>query len=122
MAKITCFEDLDIWQLARKFTVNIYREFRNNRDYSFRDQIQRSSVSIMNNIAEGYERNMPNEFIRYLKIAKGSVGEAKSMLYVSEDIEYLSQKRSSELRNDAQQIMNKTGSLISYLESKKKTK
>ena len=121
MAKITCFEDLDIWQLARKFTVNIYREFRNNRDYSFRDQIQRSSVSIMNNIAEGYERNMPNEFIRYLKIAKGSVGEAKSMLYVSEDIEYLSQKRSSELRNDAQQIMNKTGSLISYLESKKKT-
>jgi four helix bundle protein len=120
MAKITCFEDLDIWQLARRFTKNIYLEFRNNRDYSFRDQIQRSSVSVMNNIAEGYERNMPNEFIRYLKIAKGSAGETKSMLYVSEDLEYLSVKRASELRNDVQEIMNKTGSLISYLESKKK--
>lgn len=73
----------------------------------------------MNNIAEGYERNTSNEFVHFLKIAKASAGEVKSMLYLSEDLGYLSADRSLELRNNIQEIMKKTGSLIRYLELKK---
>jgi len=119
MTKFTSFEEIDIWKLARILTSEIYCEFKKSRDFSFRDQIQKSCVSIMNNIAEGYERNTSNEFVHFLKIAKASAGEVKSMLYLSEDLGYLSADRSLELRNNIQEIMKKTGSLIRYLELKK---
>jgi four helix bundle protein len=78
--KIECFEDIIAWQKAKDVTSKIYAQFRLNRDYGFKDQIQRASVSVMNNIAEGFERKSNAEFRQFLYIAKGSCGEVRSML------------------------------------------
>ena len=83
------FEDLRIWQSARLLVSWIYRQFAASKDYSFRDQIQRASISVMNNIAEGFERGTKKDFARFLDQAKGSAGEVRSMLYAAEDLSYL---------------------------------
>jgi len=75
MGKIEKFEDILVWQKSQELIILIYGEFRNIKDYAFRDQIQRAAVSIMNNIAEGYERKGNKEFRKFLYIAKGSCGE-----------------------------------------------
>ena len=64
------FEDIVAWQKSKDLTLSSYRVYKNNKDYGFRDQIQRAAVSIMNNIAEGFERNGNKEFGRFLYIAK----------------------------------------------------
>jgi len=74
------FENIIAWKKAEELTIVIYSQFKDCRDFSFRDQIQRASVSIMNNIAEGFERRTNKEFINFLYIAKGSGGEVRSML------------------------------------------
>ncbi len=76
--KIEKFEDLVIWQDGVTIAVEIYALFNNSKDFGFRDQIQRSSVSIPSNIAEGYDRQTNNEFIRFLRIAKGSCAELRT--------------------------------------------
>ena len=73
--KISRFEDILAWQKAKTLTKEIYLKFSDSKDYSFKDQIQRASVSIMNNIAEGYERHTNNEFKHFLYISKGSFGK-----------------------------------------------
>lgn len=78
--KIVRFEDIIAWQKAKELTRIIYRLFKPNRDFGFRDQIQRASVSIMNNIAEGYERKGNKEFRNFLYIAKGSCAEVRSII------------------------------------------
>lgn len=83
--KINRFEEIIVWKKSRDLTKDIYRSFKDNRDYSFRDQIQRASVSVMNNIAEGFERKGNKEFKQFLFIAKGSSGELRSMLYTALD-------------------------------------
>lgn len=88
MSKIERFEDIESWKVAREATRLIYEmssmgEF--NRDFALRDQIRRSSVSMMSNIAEGFERGGDKEFIQFLAIAKGSCGEARAQLYVALD-------------------------------------
>jgi four helix bundle protein len=83
------FEDIIAWQKARVLTLDVYRAFKLSRDFSFRDQIQRAAVSIMNNIAEGYERKGDKELGRFLFIAKGSCGEVRSMLYLASDLDYI---------------------------------
>ena len=87
------YEDLIIWQLARTLVGKIYTSLQDVKDYGFKDQIQRASVSVMNNIAEGFQRHKfttdNKTFISYLNIAYGSCGEVKSMLYIAEDIRYL---------------------------------
>ena len=87
--KIEKFEDILAWQKAYRLTKEIYQSFKNCRDYSFRDQIQRAVISIMNNIAEGYERKGNKEFKQFLYIAKGSCGEVRSMLYPARDFRYI---------------------------------
>ena len=87
--KIERFEDIIAWQKAREITVNIYKSFSDSKDFGFRDQIQKASVSIMNNIAEGFERRSDKEFKHFLFIAKGSCGEVRSMLYLAMDLEKL---------------------------------
>ena len=86
------FEDLWIWQQARALVKDIYGDFGKatlaERDFGFRDQIQRAGLSIMNNIAEGFERQSDIEFARYLVISRGSSGEVRSMYYVAEDLGY----------------------------------
>ena len=89
MATIRQFEELICFTKARELTKNIYKEFGNCRDFGFKDQITRASVSIMSNIAEGFERGTKQEFLNFLYIAKGSAGEVRAQLYVAYDAGYL---------------------------------
>jgi len=94
--QIKNFEDLEIWQLARRLTQEIYtlgRTPKFAKDYALKDQMQRAAVSIMSNIAEGFERAGNQEFAQYLYVAKASCGEVRSQLYVALDQEYLDQKK-----------------------------
>ena len=77
------FEDLEVWKNAMQLVVVIYAEFKENKDYGFKDQIQRAAVSIPSNIAEGYERQTNKEFIQFLYIAKGSSAELQTQLYIA---------------------------------------
>jgi four helix bundle protein len=89
------FEDLEIWKEARRLTQGIYqltREARFSKDFGLRDQIRRAAISIMSNIAEGFERGGNQEFIQFLYVAKGSCGEVRSQLYVALDQEYVDQR------------------------------
>ena len=88
------FEDLLIWQRSRELVKDVYSLLHDNTDFGFRDQIQRAAISVMNNIAEGFDRNKFTKdntlFIHFLGIAIGSFGEVKSMLYAAEDLGYIS--------------------------------
>ncbi len=89
MATIRQFEDLLCWQKSRALTREIYAAMKDCRDLGFRDQIQRASVSVMSNIAEGFESGTKQEFLNYLYIAKASAGEVRAQLYAASDIGYL---------------------------------
>lgn len=82
-AKIEKFEDLEVWQNAIKLSIEVYRTFQNCKDYSLKDQICRASVSVASNIAEGFERQYNKEFIQFLFISKGSVGEVRTQLVIA---------------------------------------
>lgn len=94
MSGVLRFEDLIAWQKARVLIKEVYDitnkgEFA--RDFGLRDQIRRAAVSVMSNIAEGYERNSPGDFYRFLMIAKASCAEVRSQLYVALDVGYLTE-------------------------------
>lgn len=89
MATIQRFEDLHCWQRSRELVREIYKSLNILKDAGFKDQIQRAAVSVMSNIAEGFERGTRQEFINYLFIAKGSCGEVRSQLYIALDANYL---------------------------------
>ena len=118
MANIKKFEDLKIWQDSRILVGTVYSIMIENKDYGFRDQIQRASVSIMNNIAEGFERNSDVEFKRFLDIAKASAGEVRSMLYLAEDLNYLTKEKAKGLRESASNLSGAITNLIKYLRKK----
>lgn len=113
--KVERIEDLQIWLRARTLTVDIYSIFRNSKDYSFRDQIQRASVSIMNNIAEGFERKGNKEFGHFLSIAKGSTGEVRSMILLAKELSYVSKDQAERLSQEASEISKMTASLMKML-------
>jgi four helix bundle protein len=105
---ISRFEDIIAWQKAKELTLNLYAIFNTSRDFSFRDQICRASISIMNNIAEGFERDSDKEFKHFLFIAKGSSGEVRSMLQVAVELSYISNNEYIELlklSNDISKIL-----------------
>ena len=108
-------ENLKVWQDARVLTNSIYSMMSDCRDYGFKDQIQRASVSIMNNIAEGSESGSDSLFVRYLNIAKGSCSEVKSMLYLCLDLGFCTEQRQAELMTMLQSISNQIYKLIEYL-------
>ena len=83
------FEDLEIWQESRRLNRIIYASLEDCRDYSFRDQMRRAALSVMNNISEGFERRTPKDFAHFLDLAKGSAGEVRSMTYAAEDLKIL---------------------------------
>ncbi len=90
------FEEMPVWQDARKLTAFVYKLTQENKfksDYGLRDQIQRASVSVMSNVAEGYERNSRKEFLVFLGYAKGSTGEVRSQLYIAFDLGYIDQEQ-----------------------------
>jgi four helix bundle protein len=89
MATVRQFEDLIAWKKSRELTKGVYVALKDCRDSGFKDQIQRASVSVMSNIAEGFERGTRQEFLNYLFIAKGSAGEVRAQLYVALDVQYI---------------------------------
>ncbi len=118
MAKIMRFEDIDAWQRARELAGKIYdvtKEGHFSRDFGLRDQVRRAAVSIMANIAEGFERRGDVEFRRFLGIAKGSAGELKSHLYVALDAGYIEEKEFNAFYEGASEIGGKIGGLMRYL-------
>ena len=117
MSTIKKFEELVIWQNARKLINEIYKEMNGIKDFGFKDQIQRASVSIMNNIAEGFERYSDTEFRRFLDISKASCGEVRSMLYLAEDLHYLNNNTAENLRKDCRLISSSIQNLINSLKS-----
>ncbi|MEJ5284988.1 MAG: four helix bundle protein [Brevinematia bacterium] len=115
---INRFEDTIAWQLAEKLTTEIYKlEFKTQfgLDFGLKDQIQRASVSIMSNIAEGFERGSDKEFIKFLYIAKGSCGEVRSLLHVAYDLKYINQTTYKRLISDCEEISKTITGLIKYL-------
>lgn len=116
MSKVEKFEDLTVWQDSRNLVNHIYQQFSTLKDWGFRDQIQRASISVMNNIAEGFERNSDKDFRRFLIIAKASCGEVRSMLYIAQDIDYISEDESVKLKGYCLKISSSLGSFIKYLE------
>ena len=85
------FEEIIAWQKAEELSLLIYALFKSSRDYRFKDQIQSAAVSVMNNIAEGFERQSNKEFLRFLYIAKGSSGEVRSMSHLAVKLKYISE-------------------------------
>jgi four helix bundle protein len=104
MALVRRFEELEIWQEARELHRVIWGEFKEFREFAFRDQIRRAALSVMNNIAEGFKRRTSKDFAHFLDLAKGSYGEVRSMSYASEDIGVLSQTTGSQLRAQSEAL------------------
>ena len=118
MASIQRFEDIEAWKLARALTNRVYdvtakAEF--SRDFGLRDQVRRAAISIVSNIAEGYERDGDREFLQFLFVAKGSCGEVRAQLYLAHDRAYLSDEEFSELSKKALQLSRVIAGLIKYL-------
>jgi four helix bundle protein len=113
------FEDLDVWKNARELCRKI-REVINTTDlvkeYSMKNQILGSSGSVMDNIAEGFERDGNKEFIQFLYISKGSLGETRSQIHRCFDSGYLSEFRYNDLINDCQNLSGQISNLITYLQ------
>lgn len=114
MKRIERFEDIVAWQKARLLTQAVYtltRERAFAKDIGLSSQVQRASVSIMANIAEGFERNRSGEFHQFLSIAKGSCAEVRSHLYVAHDVGYLNNDRFSEILAQAEEVGRIIGGL-----------
>ncbi len=123
--KIEKFEDLEIWREAINIVEEVYnltREKKFNQDFSLRDQLRKSAISIVSNISEGFERNLNSEFKRFLLIAKGSAGELRAQLYIAFRLGYISQEFYSKLKNRLLILSSKISKLINYLKKKIKQK
>ena len=114
------FEDMIVWKEARTLSYDVYTAFKANSDRGFKDQIQRAAVSIMNNIAEGFDRSKfakdNKQFIHFLIFALGSCGEVKSMLYLAQDLAYLTLEDAEFLRDKCLNISAKLNNLLKTLQ------
>ncbi len=122
MATFQRFEDIEAWQKARELTREIYKVSQKEpflKDFGLRDQIRRASVSIMSNIAEGFERSGTGEFMQFLSMAKGSTGEVKAQLYVAVDQEYLDDKTFDRLYMLTAEISKMIAGLMNYIRTSK---
>jgi four helix bundle protein len=122
MKKVSVFEDLIAWQKARELTKEIYKVTTSGKfekDFGLRSQIQRACVSIMSNIAEGFDRATRSEFHQYLVIAKGSCAEVRSQLYVAYDIGYLSDEQFNKLKKLIDEIAQIIGGLRSAVQKQR---
>ena len=118
MAKIERFEDIESWKKSRELAKSVYRITLNQpfaRDFGLRDQIRRASVSILSNIAEGFERDGDKEFVQFLSLAKGSCGEVRAQLYVALDQQYIAAEEFSSLSASATEISRMLSGFIKYL-------
>jgi four helix bundle protein len=116
------FEELEIWKLARELTNQIYAVSNQGnfaKDYVLRDQVRRSAVSVMSNIAEGFERGGNPEFIQFLCMAKGSCGEVRCQIYIALDQHYVDQQNGESMLNSFRKLSVMINKLIAYLKSSK---
>ena len=112
------FEDLNVWRQARQLTQQVYRLTKSEKfmkDFGLRDQIQRATVSIMSNIAEGFERGGNQEFVQFLYVSKASCGEVRSQLYVAFDQGYITDNDSEKLLQSFRRLSGMISNLITYL-------
>ena len=120
MARLARFEDVDAWKVARELTKSVYEitssgEFA--RDFGLRDQIRRAAVSILSNIAEGFERGGNKEFLQFLSHAKGSCGEMRAQLYIARDQSYLDDAQFQRLLEQTIRVSRLIAGLMRYLSS-----
>ena len=118
MATVRRFEDLEVWRLARELALDIYQTTLTHsfvNDFELKEQIRKSSGSVMDNISEGFERGGRKEFIHFLGIAKGSSGEVRSQLYRALDRKHLNSDKFETLREKVILLSSKLSNLISYL-------
>ena len=118
MARIERFEDIEAWQFAREATRQVYALSSAGdffRDFALKDQIRRSSVSVMGNIAEGFEREGNREFVNFLSIAKGSCAETRSHLYVALDQQYITEAQFTAAYDCLVDTGRRIGGFMSYL-------
>jgi len=122
MKKVDRFEDLIAWQKARELTKQIYLTSNKGpfaKDFGLRDQIRRASVSIMSNLAEGFDRGGRSEFHQFAVIAKGSSAEVRSQLYIALDVEYITQEQFDNLYNLVMEVSRIIGGLRSALQKQR---
>ena len=121
MAVYERFEDMPIWGLAEDLAVEIYRitkDAKFRRDFGLVDQIRREPISISGNIAEGFERGSKGDFVQFLYVAKGSLGEVRSQLQVSSELAYIDGENFSSLLQQTYDLSKQLGSFISSLKKK----
>jgi four helix bundle protein len=115
---VKVFEDLEVWKEGRRLTQRIYQLTKNenfSKDFALRDQIRRAAVSIMSNIAEGFERGGNPEFVQFLYVAKASCGEVRSQVYVALDQSYVASTDVDELTNSFKRLSSMISNFITYL-------
>lgn len=123
MATINSFEELVIWQKAQDLGLLVYQFTNANqkiaRDFSYKDQIKRAALSISNNIAEGFEYNNNNDFVRFLRIAKGSCGEVRNCLLFAVKIKYDTYENLEPIITQSKLLSSQIGNLLKYLKQKR---
>lgn len=115
MGSIERFEDILAWQRAKELSTEVYTAFEGIRDYGFKGQIERAAVSVMNNIAEGFERQSNKEFKQFLYISKGSCAEVRSMLYLAKDLNFISEEQGKQLIAFTEEISKMLSNFIKKL-------
>jgi four helix bundle protein len=118
MGRVERFEDLEVWKAARELVRDIYRATSSGtfpRDLGLRGQIQRAGISVMSNIAEGFERGGDKEFFQFLAQAKGSCGEVRSQLYAAADQGHLTAEQLDSLSKNAIRVSGMLSNLMKYL-------
>ncbi|BCG47780.1 hypothetical protein GEOBRER4_n2628 [Citrifermentans bremense] len=115
--KIDSFEQIEGWKEARKLVREVYTKCSGCRDFGFRDQIQRASISVMSNIAEGFDRGTNKEFIQFLVIARGSASEVKSLAYAGHDVGHFTSTDFEEIKESCTNVSNILNGFIRYLKN-----
>jgi four helix bundle protein len=118
MATIKNFEEIESWQKARALSIKLFsiiKKLDSEKHYDLKSQLERSSGSVMDNIAEGFERGGNREFVQFLAIAKGSLGEVRSQLYRVYDWKLMNENEHDELQNECKQLAGKIASFMNYL-------
>ena len=119
MAKIERFEDIEAWQKARALSREIYDSSKEPgfaKDFELKRQVRGAAISVMSNIAEGFERGGDNEFLQFLSWAKGSCGEVRSQLYVALDQRYLTPDQFARLSEKSREVSRLVSGLMKYLQ------